>query len=87
MSLSRFRRGLFARPSKPLVVEPFLQLQDGKVYNPLTCRELASGDPLWQIVGDLVQGHTNLADSSKPLRNEMLSEGWIVESRGDLSRR
>jgi hypothetical protein len=87
MSLKRLWRSLFGGPDRPLIVEPFLQIHDGKVYNPLTCRELAFGNPLWQLVGDLVQGDTSLADISEPLRDDMVSEGWIVENHGDLSRR
>lgn len=68
-------------------VEPFLQVFDGHLHNPLTDRVKAVGDPGYPELRSLALGELPLASLPRSLRSELAADGWIVEHAPDLASR
>ncbi|MEO8035847.1 MAG: radical SAM/SPASM domain-containing protein [Acidobacteriota bacterium] len=60
-------------------LNPFLHVDEGRIYNPLTDLAVAEGDAAWQGVRALVDG---VADGNESLARD----GWLVPSESDVSR-
>jgi len=70
-----------------LVVEPFLHFGPERIYNTLTDRFLASGDPGFRELQELRDGRLAFGELPAGLRAELFAGGWLVESAADLGGR
>lgn len=61
------------------VVNPYLHLEEARIYNPLTDRAIVPGDEMWaQFRAFTGQGQA---------AEDLVREGWIISASEDLSRR
>jgi len=67
--------------------EPFLHVEPGRVYNPLTDRSLLPDSPGYAAVRALALGETALDRLDSALRGTLAAEGWLVEEAPDLASR
>jgi MoaA/NifB/PqqE/SkfB family radical SAM enzyme len=74
-------------PATPLVVEPFLHFGPDRVYNTLTDRALAAGEPGFGELQELRAGRLAAASLAPPLRQGLHEGGWLVAAEGDLGAR
>src|SRR5207237_7850977 len=58
-------------------LNPFLHIDEDRVYNPLTDRSVVAGDAAWARVREFIDG----GDGDESLERD----GWIVRSDADLS--
>lgn len=72
---------------KPWVVEPFLHIGDGILYNPLSCREINTESELLEPLLAMIRGELGPADLDRELRLALEEQAWIVEDDGRLSHR
>jgi sulfatase maturation enzyme AslB (radical SAM superfamily) len=70
-----------------LVVEPFLHYGPDRIYNTLTDLFLSAGEPGFQELHALRGEAMRPAELAVPLRAELYSAGWLVETAPDLSGR
>jgi MoaA/NifB/PqqE/SkfB family radical SAM enzyme len=70
-----------------LVAEPFLHFGPERIYNTLTDRFLASGEPGFQELHELRGGRLRPGDLPTGLRAELFAGGWLIESAPDLGGR
>ena len=70
-----------------LQVEPFLHFGVDRIYNTMTDRHLAQGEPGFSALVDLRAGRAAAADLEAPLRAALFAQGWLVETAADLSSR
>jgi sulfatase maturation enzyme AslB (radical SAM superfamily) len=70
-----------------LQVEPFLHFGIDRIYNTMTDRHLAEGEPGFSALVDLRAGRAAAADLEAPLRAALFAQGWLVETAADLSSR
>jgi hypothetical protein len=70
-----------------LVAEPFLHHGDERIYNTLTERFLAAGEPGFRELRDLLRGELPPQAIPEGVRAELFAEGWLVESAPDLATR
>ena len=71
--------------SPPLVPDPFLHRDAGHVYNPLTGRTLADGEPGFSELSAWLDG--SLPASSETATRSLVADGWLVAAGDDLARR
>jgi pyruvate-formate lyase-activating enzyme len=75
-------------PHETQALEPFLHFRPAGIYNPLTGRSLAAGQPGFRELGGLRDGTLAYAALSARLARQLRREGWLVEAGGgDLARR
>jgi len=67
--------------------DPYLQVFECHVHNPLTDRVKAQGDYGYPELRALALGELPLAALSPSLRSELAADGWIVEDAPDLASR
>lgn len=60
-------------------VEPFLHVEHGRVYNPLTDRGVGAEDGDYALLRSLALGETVISALSAPSRERLTRAGWIVE--------
>ncbi len=70
-----------------MVVEPFLHFGPERIYNTLTERFLASGEPGFGELHSLRGGSLRPAELAPELRSGLFADGWLVESAPDLAGR
>lgn len=68
-------------------LNPFLHLGPGKVYDPLSDRELAQGDEDFAPLAALVGGERTLAELSEPERERLGAAGWLLPGDVDPATR
>jgi MoaA/NifB/PqqE/SkfB family radical SAM enzyme len=60
-------------------LNPFLHVDEGRIYNPLTDLAVVEGDPSWSGVRALIDSQGQGDDS-------LANDGWLVASDADVSR-
>ena len=76
------------RPAgKESVPHPFLHVAPGGVYNPLTDRALAPGEPGYEPLRALLAGTLGAADLEPGDLALLTAGGWLADPGDDLSRR
>ncbi len=71
----------------PLRASPFLHVDAGRVYNPLTDGALSEGDHGYAELRGLLAGAASPADLEDDLRALLATDGWLVPVEEDVSRR
>jgi hypothetical protein len=71
----------------PLRANPFLHVEAGRVYNPLTDRALAEGEPGYAELRGLLGGAASPGDLEEDTRARLAAAGWLVPAEEDVSRR
>jgi hypothetical protein len=67
--------------------EPFLHLDDGIAYNPLTDSSLREGEAGFAELLSLIQGDRRPEDLDSAVLEDLTSQGWVIEHGADLDRR
>ncbi len=71
-----------------LIAEPFLHVEPGRLYNPLTDRSLQPEDRHYDLLRSLVLGHEGAPERLPPETcSELLERGWLVEPAEELAQR
>ena len=70
-----------------LTVEPYLHVGEGQVYNPLTDRTLRVADVGFVELAALIDGRAGPQGLAAPVRDALVSGGFVVAAAGDLSTR
>lgn len=65
---------------------PFLHLEEGRLYNPLTDGTVASDHPAYGMLRELILSGATTA-SLEPILEPLAAEGWLIDASTDLSRR
>jgi hypothetical protein len=73
-------------PSSKLKANPYLHVDDGKIYNPFTHGSVTSEDPLWEPLRSVVKGETRISDLPRDARDALKKSLFLVPERQDLSR-
>ena len=68
------------------IAEPFLHVEPHRLYNPLTDRSLAAGQPGYEGLRRLAEGEPEHGLSAET-RAALAEEGWLVEPADDLASR
>ena len=68
-------------------VEPFLHVEDARIYNPLTDLSLAPPDPGYNELRALALGLTNTASLPTALRSTLAARNWVVVDGPELASR
>jgi hypothetical protein len=76
-----------ALAAERLVLEPFLHFGPERVYNTLTDRLLARGEPGFAELHDLRGGGLPVAALAPGLRRQLFAGGWLIEAAPDLAAR
>ncbi len=71
----------------PLRANPFLHVDAGRVYNPLTDRALAEGEAGYAELRGLLGGAASPGDLEEDVRARLAAGGWLVPAEEDVSRR
>lgn len=72
--------------SSRLRVNPYLHIDEEKIYNPFTHQTLAPSDALWAPLRGVVAGETRGASLARGVRESLKKGLWLVTEREDLSR-
>jgi MoaA/NifB/PqqE/SkfB family radical SAM enzyme len=75
-----------AAASPRLVLNPFLHVAPGRLYDPLTDRTLAAGEPGYAEVQALVEGATP-SELAPAAREALAAGGWLLPDQGDPAER
>ncbi len=70
-----------------LRANPFLHVDAGRVYNPLTDRALAEGEAGYAELRGLLGGAASPGDLEEDVRARLAAGGWLVPAEEDVSRR
>jgi MoaA/NifB/PqqE/SkfB family radical SAM enzyme len=70
-----------------LVPDPFLHREAGHVYNPLTGRALAAGEPGFHELAAWLDGSRRREDPSDAVTRRLVAEGWLIAPQDDAARR
>jgi pyruvate-formate lyase-activating enzyme len=76
-----------ALPADALIVDPFLQVHDGRLDHPLTGRTQARGDGGYEALSRMSPGGRADARIAPAVRDALARDGWLVPSHPDLARR
>lgn len=68
------------------IVEPFLHVEPEHLYNPLTDRILAAGDPGYVELRRLLEGG-GVAETVGVRQPSLVNQGWLIEEVDDLAAR
>ncbi len=83
------RLPLLGKPPKPVAswrASPFLHLEEGRIYDPLTDGVIAADHPAHDPLRDLVVTRATVA-TLDPVLEPLAGQGWLVDAAEDLSRR
>lgn len=69
------------------IAEPFLHIESGYIYNPLTDRNISTGEPGYEQLGALIIDGSTLANIREPIKSRLMQEGWIVDRNKALANR
>lgn len=69
------------------MVEPYLHVDPGRIYNPITDRTLSASDSLWPLLQSLQTDPEALDDLAPEIREDLEAQGWIVDADIDPARR
>jgi len=70
-----------------LIAEPFLHYSAGRIYNTLTDQHLLAGEPGFDELHMVRNGEAAATDLPGSLLNNLVTNGWLVESAPDLGAR
>jgi hypothetical protein len=76
-----------AAGSQRLVLEPFLHFGSDRIYNTMTDRGLAAGEPGFAELLALRSGQLAEPALDPALRQQLRGDGWLVADQGDLGAR
>lgn len=68
-------------------IEPYLHIEPGCFYNPLTDRRLRSDKSAYQTLRDLYEGHMTVDMIPPADKDFLIQQGWLVHKQVDLSGR
>jgi pyruvate-formate lyase-activating enzyme len=74
-------------PLEALISEPFLHVESGRLFNPLTDRELRPGDSGYEELRAVALGEMTISMVPPVLRSALAQDGWLVEDASDLAGR
>lgn len=69
------------------IAEPFLHVEEARLYNPLTDRDLRPGDPGYAELRAAALGEAPAAAIPPAVRPALVEDGWLVEDEADLASR
>src|SRR5437879_501340 len=85
-------KGETSTAQEPLAVdswraEPYLHIEEDRIYNPLTDRTLTPRDDGYESFRRIVLGSGGVDELFVPLKAVLIDEGWLVSAAQDRSRR
>jgi wyosine [tRNA(Phe)-imidazoG37] synthetase (radical SAM superfamily) len=68
------------------VIHPLLHVEEGRVYHPLTDRQLVPGDEDYEVVRALAEGRAEAAALETDCAEALRRAGWLMDAAHDPSR-